>query len=267
MRLALRFLIRLLAWTAGLVALVTLAALLGEVRGGLRAADVLSWVGGMLAFAGFPAGIAVATQVLDWNDPRIGRMVAFTGAALAVAVAVFALRGYVAPAILADPGAAEDVARGGAALAGLDPATLPLGERIAALRLAEAEAEKLATQEAWLVANRIGWHVDGTLTGAIGAFVFGWLGVLVGAWAGWTSRPEVRQAQFWAIGLFLLVTGYLMGENSYELILLKMNGPAYVTAWFPLIAPGMLLAGLAFATGARLLGSLAPPGLLGTPAS
>lgn len=267
MQLALRFLIRLLSWTAGLVALVSLSALLGEVRGGLQAASVLGWVGGMLVFAGFPAGIAVATQVLDWKDPRIGRMVSFSAAALAVALAVFALRGYVVPAILGDPGAADAIARGGAALAELDPAALTLGERTEAMRLAEAEAERLATQQAWQVANRIGWHVDGTITAAIGAFVFAWLGVLVGAWAGWTSRPEVRQAQFWAIGLFLLMTGYLMGENSYELILLKMNGPAYVTAWFALISPGMLFAGLAFATAARLSGSMAPPGLLGAPAS
>lgn len=267
MPLVLRFLMHLLTWTAGLVGLISLAALIGDVHGGLQPTNMLGWVSGMLVFAGFPAGIAVAGRVLDWSAPRLGRLMTFGIAAVGVAALVFLLRGYLTPALLSGPETTKDLARDAAALAEVDPVALTLGERIEALRLAEAEAERLSTQEAWRVANRIGWHVDGTVTGAIGAFVFAWLGVLFGAWASWTSRPEVRQAQYWAVGLFLLVTGYLIGENSYELILLKMNGPAYVIAWFPLLAPGMFLAGLGFASAARLLRAMGPTALLGIPAS
>ena len=106
----------------------------------------------------------------------------------------------------------------------------------------------------WLPANRIAWDLDGTITGSILAAVLAWLGLLVGAWARWAERRELRQAQYWLVGLFLLFTGYLMTENTYELIVLKMAGPAYVGPWLAILAPSMLLAGMAFPTAARLLG-------------
>ncbi len=54
----------------------------------------------------------------------------------------------------------------------------------------------------------------------------------------------MRQLQHWSIGLFLIMSTYLAGENSYELIVLRAAGPVAFTGDFVLIVPTLLLMGL-----------------------
>lgn len=82
--------------------------------------------------------------------------------------------------------------------------------------------------------------------------MFASIGMLAGLWAGWTRRRELVHAQYWAMGLFLVMSTYLAGENSYELIALQAAGPAFFAGFFVLIVPSILLIGLGWATFATL---------------
>ncbi|MFQ5679028.1 MAG: hypothetical protein ACE5HP_06180 [Gemmatimonadota bacterium] len=266
MRLALRFLGRAFLWTSGFMALVLLSALLSGEEGDVLVLHVTRWVAGALIFSAFPAGIAVAEQVVRWTRPRLGPPAGLMLGAGILALLVFLIRGYVGPAVVRDEVGTAPEERAAAALGGAgrigpiaeqEAASLYFHERPRVLRLAleAVEARGDRSVEAWRPVNRIAWEMDGTVVGSLLALVLAGIGVLAGAWARWTARRELRQAQYWALGLFLLVTTYLMGENSYELLLLHMAAPAFFAAWLPLIAPTMLLMGLALATAARLLGA------------
>lgn len=252
MKLAAAFYVRLAAWLGGFLLLVLLAVLAGSLEQDLVWLQVTTWVAGGLALAAFPAGISVARRVIEWDEPRFRPLIEFAVMTALLGIVVFLVRGYIAPWVAASE---AEAASGG----GLEGATLVFHERPAAVREAEARAEAgPQTVEAWLPANRIAWNLDGTITGAAMAVVFAWLGVLVGAWASGLDRRELRQLLYWGLGLFLLMTGYLMNENTYELILMKMAGPAYFGPWFSLISPGMLFVGLAIPTAIRLYPQLRP---------
>jgi hypothetical protein len=59
---------------------------------------------------------------------------------------------------------------------------------------------------------------------------------------------EMRQAQYWAMGLFLVIATYFAGENGYEMVVLRAVGPAAFAADFRLIVPGVLVIGLGWPT-------------------
>lgn len=258
MRLALRFLGRTLVWTSGFLALVVLSALLSGESGDTPILHVTPWrLAGALIFATFPAGICVAREVISWSKPRLGPPVAVTLAAGVVALLVVLIRGYGGPALVR----AGDAPETAAAAAEAEAASLYFHERPRAVRQAVSALEGAGETnvDAWVPVNRIAWEMDGTVVGGLLTMALAWIGVLVGAWSGWAHRRELRQLQYWGLGLFLLMTTYLMGENSYELLLLRMAGPAFFAAWFPLIAPAMLLFGLTIATASRLLGASVEP--------
>lgn len=253
MRLALRFLGRTLAWTSGFMALVLLSALLRGESGDVQLLQLTRSVIGALIFATFPAGIGVARDAISWSRPRLGPPLAIALAAGLVALLVVLIRGYAVPALVR----AGDAPESAAAAAEAEAASMYFHERPRVLRQAVAAVEAAAetSVDAWVPVNRIAWELDGTVVSGLLALALAWIGVLVGVWSHWTNRRELRQAQYWALGLFLLTTTYLMAENSYELLLLRMAGPAFFAAWFPLIAPAMLLFGLTIATASRLLGA------------
>lgn len=247
--LTLRFLSRVALWTAGFLGLVLLATWLSGERDEILTLHATRWLAGMIAFAAFPAGIGIARDVITWRRPRLARMAELTLAASALALLVVGVRGYLGP--LAVRAAYPDREFH----AEVEPAALLLHERPAALRRADARAsaDPDAGVAEWLPANRIAWELDVTFTGAALAVVLAWIGVLVGSWSDWTPRKELQRAQYWLVGLFLLVSGYGMTENTYELIVLNMAGPAYFGPWFALLVPSMVLLGMAFPTASRLL--------------
>ncbi len=234
----------LLAWGVWTLLILLLAFLASSIGGAGASNDpwrYTNWVAGAMTLAGFPAGIIAARDVVNWERAWLAPLLAFAGTTIAIAVLVFAVRGFVGPGLIADqPG---------------EPATWSLGDRVAALADAEAAAEAAGTLDAWITANRIGFEVDVTVTTALTAIAFAWIGALLGAWLPTGLRRDLRIAIVVTAGMFLLMTGYLMTENGYELLLLKTLGPAYVIAWFPLISPGMTAVGLMVPTLARLLGN------------
>lgn len=235
-----RFLIAWGLWTLLILLLSVLASFMGGAGPLADAGRTINWVAGAMTLAGFPAGVIAARDVVVWRGPWVAPLLKFAGATIAIAALVFAVRGFLGPALITDqPG---------------EPGTWSLGERVAALADAEAAAETAGTLDAWISANRIGWEVDVTVTAALTAIALAWIGALLGAWLPPGLRRDLRTALVVGAGLFLLMTGYLMTENGYELLLVKTLGPAYVLAWFPLISPGMMAVGLMVPTLARLLG-------------
>ena len=79
-------------------------------------------------------------------------------------------------------------------------------------------------------------------------FLFALIGTLTGFWACRLVSPQLVQLQLWAMGLFLLMSTYLAGENSYELIVMRSAGPVYFAGDFVLIVPMILLIGLGWPT-------------------
>ncbi len=227
-------------------AVIFVLAIVASGAGSRDPVHHLRWLAGAMMVAAFPAGVA-ARRVVRWEGPWLAPLVTFGVVTVALGLAILALRGFIAPALTTDlPN---------------EPASWSLGHRIAAAAEAEAAAagatasyESGASLGAWIEANRIGWEVQMTIVSPLIGIAFAWIGALLAAWLPGSLRREVRHAILWGAGLFLFLTGYLMTENGYELLLVRTVGPASVTAWFPLLAPGMLALGLLIPTLARLAG-------------
>ena len=243
MHLAFRFWSHLGLWTGILIAILATVSLLMGGTWGSTVARLTVWGGLALVLAAYPAGIAVTRQVLARERFRFRSLMAVSLAAITVCVLTFLLAGYVGPIVVqwVDPEAA----------AAGDPATLALGElrreMITAVELAEQATESEA-RALWLDANRLSWHYFSRTDSSLLPLLFGWIGIMAGYWAGMLARMEMRQAQYWAMGLFLVVATYLAGENGYEMVVLRAVGPAAFAADFRLIVPGVLVIGLGWPT-------------------
>ncbi|MEE9133666.1 MAG: hypothetical protein V3U13_08900 [Gemmatimonadota bacterium] len=245
MRLALKFWGRLAIWT-GILLLILLAVSL--VFGGSVAevfAHLPVWAGLALALAAFPAGIAVSSETFPEGQLVLRRVVEVALAAAAVSLLMLTLGNLVAP--IASRSLASD--RASATVA--EPATMTLGQLHREAKEAVALARDAAGEEAikrWRRANQLAWHFVRRTDGTMLPFLFGLIGVLVGFWSRWFPRREIQQLQQWALGLFLLVSTYLAGENSYELIVMRAVGPVFFAADLVLVVPSLLLLGMGWPT-------------------
>ena len=97
----------------------------------------------------------------------------------------------------------------------------------------------------WQRPNQLVWLYYRRIESAALPFLFTWLGVLTGFWSRRLARREITLAVQWAMGLFLAMSTYLVGENSYELIVLRSAGPIFFAADLILVVPGLLVVGLA----------------------
>jgi hypothetical protein len=225
------FIVHLVGWTAALVAAQVAAALAG---GEPVLRHLPAWGGLALVLAAYPAGISIAGSGLVGNRrslPRLGLLLAGVGTAALLLV------GWVGPGLGSLAGLEDD-------LHGVDLGALY--ERARTALRAAGGAEGPHTIERWVEANRLAWHLVSRVAGALLAPLMAALGVLVGYWSGRTRRRELRLLQQWIIGLCLIVTTYLAGENSFELIVLRAAGPVYAVAWLRLVAPAVLLCGLSW---------------------
>ena len=241
MKLAGRFWLKLAIWIAILLTIFTVLGVVSPNQGFREVvAHLPVWAGLALVLAAYPAGLAVSREVLP-DGPLVWRpVVEVTLAAAGVCVLTLILAGYIGPAVLrslADSTTAGVMASG----------TLSLGELRDAIREAVVRAQTHPdgnTIPVWLDVNRLSWDYLRRTDGSALPLLFGWLGILTGFWSRLTPRPDVRQLQHWAIGLFLVMSTYLAGENSYELIVLRAAGPVAFTGDFVLIVPTLLLMGL-----------------------
>ncbi len=241
MHLALRFWTRLVLWT-GILLVIFLGLGIGQGMSALLA-HIPAMGGLALVLAAYPAGLAVAGMVLPDGRPAVRPLVQFTLAAAAVCVLTLVLAGYVGPAVqgaLAEAG--EPAGRGA-----MDSGTLTLGQLRTEIRAAVQRAQSNPggdTIAGWLDANSLAWDYLRRTDGSALPLLFGWIGVLTGFWSRLTMRNDLRQAQHWAMGLFLVMSTYLAGENSYELIVLRAAGPVAFAGDFILIVPMLLVFGL-----------------------
>lgn len=244
MHLVTQFYSRVAVWAAMLLALILLAGI-------LSGAPILPWVFHsqwltLLPLAAFPAGIGVSRNVLvSERRPAAGPIVALTVAAVVLGIVVLFIAGFLAPAI------SRSAAQAAGTEAPGDPLLLTLPALADSLHAAVQRASLEAgepTVSRWLAANRMAWILYGRLGLPLSALVLTWLGVLSGFWSSWSTRPELRQAQRWAIGLFLILSTYGFSENSYELIAMRAAGPVFFTGWMPLLVPVLVLLGLVWPT-------------------
>lgn len=237
-----KFLTQLAIWTGLLLLAFTALSALGGWTEAI--AHLPAWAGRALGLAAFPAGLAVSRDVLPDGLPSRSVLGTMLGLTVGLSVTTFALANWVGPAAQRSIG--QDVG-----LNGVEAATMSYGtlrrEVVSAIDVAEQRAE-VSTIEHWLPANALLWQHDMRTLGSVLPFLFGWIGVLVGFWTRLTPRADLRQAQHWALGLFLVMSTYLAGENSYELIVLNAAGPAFFAGLFVLFIPTMLVFGLGWPT-------------------
>ncbi len=237
-----KFLAKLAIWT-GLLLLAFMA--LSALGGWAEAfAHLPAWAGRALGLAAFPAGLAVAKDVLPDGSVSWSRLGTMLGLTVGLSVTTFVLANWVGP--VAQRSITQDAGADWA-----DASTMSYGtlrhEVVAAIDIAKQQPE-VNTIEHWLPANALLWQHDMRTLGSVLPFLFGWIGVLVGFWTRLTPRADLRQAQQWALGLFLVMSTYLAGENSYELIVLRAGGPVFFAGLFVLFIPTMLMFSLGWPT-------------------
>lgn len=244
MRLALRFWGRLAIWAGSL--LLLLAAI--SLASGQGVAEVIAhmpaWAALAIALAAYPAGAAVSGETFPDRRLVPRRVIEITLAAAAVSVLMLTLGNYVGPR------ASRWLSSDGMG-AVPEPAHMLWGELRRAAKDAVMEARTATGPEAvrkWQRANRLVWHYVRRTDGSSLPLLFGLIGVLAGFWSGLTRRRDLRQTQLWAMGLFLLMSTYLAGENGYEMIVLQSAGPVFFAGDLVLVTPILLLIGLGWPT-------------------
>ena len=144
-----------------------------------------------------------------------------------------------------------------------DQASLTDSDRLgmnAALAEARRAAEEVESQVGmdgrtmdWLETNILVWHHVRRLAAVAQPPLFAAIGLLLGFWGLRLGKRELVQFMYWATGLFLVMSTYLAGENSFELIVLKAAGPVFFSGFFVLLIPPVLVLGLAIPTVIMLL--------------
>ena len=255
MQLALRFWTKLLMWTGILFLILITVSLVSGQSVGTVMAHIPVWGGLALVLAAFPAGLAVSEQTVPDAETGAGAgagagaivrpIIHMTLAAMLVSLFTFVLAGWVGPA------AVRWLNRDAPQTALMEPAEMSLGTLRSELKAAIVTAEADSATEPilrWRTANQLGWHYFSRVDGSTLPVLFGWIGVLLGFWSRLSGRSDFRQAQHWAMGLFLMMVTYLAGENGYEMVVLHSGRFAGFAAGFRLIVPGALVIGLGWPT-------------------
>ena len=211
MSIAKRFLLANLLWAAAITLLVVPISL--ATVHGLTFVQHLRWLGHSLALAALPAGLTVGGDVF-----RPGRtfrnLLALSGAEALVMAVVLALLAY---------------------------ATKIDDLNLIALLSRNSAAE---TAGGWQVWNQLVWPFYITAAEAVSVPIYAGLGLMVGAWAEQLLPQTARRIIYWALSLTMIAATYLITENSYEMLVIKTNGPAAYSAFFMLLIPFGMYVGL-----------------------
>lgn len=240
MAMAMRFWGRLALWGGALTLLVAGVSLAGGRDAGAVATYLPRWTGFSLIIAAFPAGIAVWKPALR-DGSWIAGLGRLTGAAGALSVLAFVLSGWVGP-MAAQARGVQPTGQGAAAM------TTPELMRAVGEAFDRVSALDDPALTDWQLANDLDWQAQVRFTGPLLLMVLAWLGALTGFWTEALGRPELRGLLRWGAGVFLLMTVYLFGENAYELIAIRLHGPAPFPAFLTLAVPGPLLLGILIPT-------------------
>ena len=209
MTLVKRFLLANLLWGAAIMTLVIPISLMTTT--GLRDAGILRWLGHSLALGAFPAGLGVGADAFRGRPWRnIGLL---TIAELVMTIVVIGILVYAAEL--------DDMNLFGLLAANVD-----------------------APNSGWLTWNQMAWPVFMTVAEAISVPIYAGLGMMLGAWGEQVLPITFRRILWWAMGLKLIGFTYLIAENSYEMFVVKTNGPAAFSAFFMLLIPLGMYGGL-----------------------
>jgi hypothetical protein len=217
-----KFIVSHLFWTAAIASLVIPISM--TTADGLTAAQYLRWIAHSAALACFPAGLMIGAETFRG---RVWRNIGLLSAAeIAIMLVVFVLLGFAAP---------------------MD------GRNI----ITVFEQIRVATEASWLQRNQQSWVVYMTLAEVLSVPIYAGLGMMLGAWAEQVLPATFRRILFWAMSLKLVAFTYLITENSYEMLVIKTNGPAAFSAFFMLLIPlgmygGLILPSIALAKRARV---------------
>ena len=222
MRVLKKFLLIHLLWTLGIMLLVVPISLMTTT--GLAGVHVIRWLAHSIALATFPAGLMVGADVFRGRDVwrNLG---ALSGVEVVLMVIVGVLLGFAAPA---------------------DDLSL-----IELLRIIRTQSPN-----DWLRWNQMAWTVYMTAAETVSVPIYAGLGLMLGAWAEQVLPTTFRRILFWAMSLKMVGFTYLIAENSYEMLVIKTNGPAAFSAFFMLLIPlgmygGLLLPSIQLARRAR----------------
>ena len=204
-----KFVITHVLWTAGIMLLIVPISL--TTVNGVPPQAYVRWFAHSVALATFPAGLIVGADVFRG---RAWRNLAWLAVVEVVLMFwVFVVLGFAAP--MDD----LNVIAIWQAIGGLADAT-------------------------WLQRNQLAWSLYMTIAESISVPIYAGLGLMLGAWAEQLLPQVLRRILFWGTSLFLVAFTYLITENSYEMLVIKTNGPAAFSAFFMLLIPAGMYAGL-----------------------
>jgi hypothetical protein len=204
-------------WTVALVLLlISIAILTGSAP--LNAAALLRWTGIAMGLAGFPAGVAVAESVLEARPPY-ATAVKVLLAAIASASVLFALIAVTTPLLGDDGRTWGQLARD------MHDATT-----------------------SWEKRNDAAWQFYVSLCRPVQAVLVAAIGVQAGVWSRYAVPPLLRGILYWAIGLGLLLSGYAVFDSTYEAIVIHTAGDVGFAAFYTLLIPAGICAGLLLPT-------------------
>lgn len=250
-----RYLTFLLAWTTGFSLLFLAMGVTGPGGQGYGAmARLPALLGFGMALGSFPAGIAVSATVLAGSEPLGRRVFTQLGLSVLASVLMFGIVGYWAPSALAR-GSRTSALTGVPEVAHLtNPQLRDIGRPAQDAAYAAGEGRISDWQEI----NTIAWEHERRSAHASLPFLLSWVGIFAAYWASRLRRRELTLAMLWAMGLFIFMSLYLAGENSFELIAIRAGGPVFFAAWFIVFVPAALFGTLGWTTAIDLLGTQDP---------
>jgi hypothetical protein len=216
MKVAGRFLLAELVWATGIFILMVPVALLDNDPA--STARFLQWLARAVGLAAFPAGIMVAPLVFARSRPWRPLLLALA-AASAVSGVVFLMIAVIPPLV-------SDHA-----------STIP-----------DLLARMKTPGGSWESRNHAAWALYHTLFAPLNALLFAAIGMQVGIWARYALPLPLRRSLYWAVGLGLLISGYAVWDTTYEVIVLRTAGDASFAAFYTVLIPAFLCAGLALPT-------------------
>jgi hypothetical protein len=229
MNVARKFLVAELLWTVGIALLILPITIL--TSDSLSTLGYIRWFGRALSLAAFPAGIAIAGDV--FCGPRPWRlMLAGLAAASIVGLLLFALLALVAP--------------------------LLNGE---ARSLPQLVRDLSTPANSWETRNDAAWDFYQAFFAPAQAVLLAAIALQVGIWARYSMPSMLRRGLYWVVALGLIVSGYAVADSTYEGIVLHTAADVSFAAFYTLLLPAGLCAGLALPTLALLRGAtISPPG-------
>jgi hypothetical protein len=124
-----------------------------------------------------------------------------------------------------------------------DSMTLP---RLAATMSAETSD--------WESRNHAAWVLYRALFAPVYAFLLAAIGVQVGAWTPHALPPALRRLLYWVVALGLIVSRYIVTDSTYEVVVLHTAALVDFAAFYGLLVPAGICAGLALPTLALVRG-------------